>query len=221
MSKCKNYEPKSILLTRTLKTTLFFLIEEDEGSDSGTEPQDDDFIETRFSRTDPDCTPSQKSEEERCNMRTTAENWEPVNENPMCRTLHYYLPVDTDVFKKHTSGNKYRDCAMVQRQSSSTFGHGQIQTLDFPLSHRFPQHRKAPAPFGSEQVLVMPPSSSSKHMGQFSFFPQTISHEGVMFSAQSVGLPSSFMCQLPKHILASQVSISSHFILPCAGLGSI
>lgn len=144
-------------------------------------------------------------------MYTQAENWERVNENP----LHHYLPVDPEVFTNHTAGNKYEDCVMAQSQSSSALsrGRGRIQTLDFPLSHKFPQHLKAPAMFRSDRALVMPPSSSSsKHVGQFSFFPKTINHEGGMFAAQSVTLPPPFMCQLPKHTLASQVRCSSNFL---------
>lgn len=139
-------------------------------------------------------------------MYTQAENWESVNENPVCRTLHHYLPVDADVFKKHTTGNTYGDCVMAQRQSSSALGHSWLQTLDFPLSHKFPQHLKAPALFQSEQVSVMLPLSS-KHVGQFPFFSETINQEGRMFSAQSVILPPPFMRQLPK-----QVCLSSHFL---------
>lgn len=199
-------------VNRDFKDHIIFLIEEDGGSDSGTEPQDDDFAETRFSRTDCDCTPSQKREEVLCKMYTQAENWKPVNENPVCRTLHHYLPVDADVFEKHTAGNKYGDCVMEQRQSSSALGRGRLQTLDFPLSHKFPQHREAPALFGSEWMSLMPPSSSSKHVGQFSFFPKTINHEGVMFSAQGIILPPPFMCQLPKRVLTSQVCFSSNFL---------
>lgn len=194
-------------VNRDVNDHIIFLIEEDGGSDSGTEPQDDDFAETRFSRTYCECSPSQKSEGMLCNMYTQAGNWESVNENPVCRTLHHYLPVDADVFKKHTAANKYGDCVMAQRQSSSALGHGWLQTLDFPLSHKFPQHLKAPALFRSERMSVMPPSSSSKHVGQFSFFPKTINHEGGMFPAQSVILPPPFMRQLPK-----QVCFSSNFL---------
>lgn len=145
-------------------------------------------------------------------MYAQAENPEPGNKDAVCGTLHHYLPADADVLKKHTAGNKYVDDVMTQRQSSSGLGHGGLQTLDFPLSHKFPQNLKAPGLFRSERVSVMPASSSSKHMGQFSFFPKTINHEGGMFSAQRSILAPPFMCQLPKHILASQVCFSSHFL---------
>lgn len=182
---------------------IIFLIEEDGGSDSGTEPQDDDFAETRFSRSARDGIPNQKSEEELCNMYTQAVNWELLNGSPLCKTLPHYLPVDADVFKQHTAGNKYGD--------SWAFGPGRLQTLDSRLSHKFPQHLKAPALFRSQRVSAIS-SSSSKHLEQFSFFPKTINHGDGMFSAQSVSLPSPFMCQLPKHISASQVCSSSNCI---------
>lgn len=198
---------------RDFNDHIIFLVEEDGGSDSGTEPQDYDLAEARFSRSDHDCTPSQNSEEVLCNMYTQAENWERVNENPVRRTLHHYLPLDPEVFTNHTAGNKYEDCVMAQSQSSSVLSRGQIQTLDFPLSLKSPQHFKAPAMFRCDRVLVMPPSSSSsKHVGQFSFFPKAINHEGGMFAAQSVMLPPPFMCQLPKHTLASQVRSFSNFL---------
>lgn len=198
-------------VNRDFNDHIIFLIEENGGSDSGLEPQEDDFAETRFSRTDRDCAPSKKSEEVLCSMYTQAENWTPVNENPVCRTLHHYLPEDADVFKKHTAGNKYGDFVTVQRKSS--------QTLDFPLSNKFPQHLNAPGLFKSERLSAVLPSPSSKHVGQFSSFPKTINHVGGMFTPQSVILPLPFMCQLPKHNLASQVSFSSnvlHLIHVCS-----
>lgn len=142
-------------------------------------------------------------------MYTQAENQTPASESPVCRTLHRHLPEDADVFKEHTAGNKYEDFVTAQRQSSSALGRDRFQTLDFPLGDKCPQYLKAPGLFQSERVSVMLPSSSSKHAGQFSSFPKTINHEGGTFSPQSVVLPLPFMCQLPKHNLASQVCFSS------------
>lgn len=192
-------------MNRDFNDHIIFLIEENGGSDSGLEPQEDDFAETRLSKTDRDCAPSKESEEVLCSTYTEAEKWTPVNENPACRSLRRYLPEDADVFKKHTAGNTYGDFVTAQSKSS--------QTLDFPLSDKFPpQYLNAPGLLQSERLSVVLPSSSSKHVGQFSSFPKTIDHVGGMFSPQSVILPLPFTCQLPKHNLASQVCFSSNFL---------
>lgn len=179
---------------------FFFLIhhiEDDGESDSDMEPQDEDFAETRSSRTDRDDTPNQKSEEMLCNMYAETDH-----QQLAFRRLHDYHTVDADVFKTNMADNKYGDYVVAQRQSSSTLSGGHLQALDFPPSPNFPKHHQAPGLLG--QLTAMRGPFSTAHMGQFSFLPKTNNQDGILPTPTIISRPP-LICQLPKHILASQV----------------
>lgn len=127
---------------------------------------------------------------------------EPAEKRLMLRTLRDYHAADADAFK---TNNTCGDYVMAQRQSSSTFSGGHLQTLDFPLSQNFPKHHQEPGLFHPGQLSAMPGPFLPTHMGRFSSLPKTNNQDGGILPAQSVILPPSFMCQVPKHILASQV----------------
>lgn len=112
------------------------------------------------------------------------------------RTLRDYHTVDADAFKTNNA----------QRQSSSTFSGGHLQTLDFSLSQNFPKHLQAPGLFHPGQSAAMPGPFSSTHVGRFSSLPKTNNQDGGI-------LPPPFMCQVPKHISAPQVWIAPNFAL--------
>lgn len=162
------------------------------------EPPDEDFAETRSSRADRDCT--QDSGEMLCSMYAETE---PAKKKLTFRTLRDYHTVAADAFK---TNNKYRDYVMAQRQSSSTFSGGHLQTLDFSLSQNFPKHLQAPGLFHPGRSAAMPGPFSSTRVGRFSSLPKTNNQDGGL-------LPPPFMCQVPKHISAPQVWIAPNFAL--------
>lgn len=151
-----------------------------------------------------------------CNTYAQTDNGGPAKDRTMFTTHHDYHTVDEDFLNKKTTENKYGDCVMVQRQSSSALSGGHPETLDFSLTHNFPKHLHAHGLIHPGQLSVMPGPFSSSHVEEFCFLPKTNNqrwNNGGILPAQSIILPPPVMCQLPKHILASQVRFASTFTL--------
>ncbi|XP_059207976.1 T-box transcription factor TBX2b-like [Centropristis striata] len=166
------------------------------GSDSDIDLQDEDIAEASCSRTE---HTGQKSEDILWNKPAVGQsddNQDSPKERTVFRMADDIHSVVTDSSKKHTS--KMKDGVLPMMQSSS-LGAGHLQTLDFSSVH-------------SQQFLKLG-APLLFHPGQFSMKPEGLGHlsslpglENGGLSSQSINSPSPFMFQ---HLMASQgISLS-------------
>ncbi|XP_070773633.1 T-box transcription factor TBX2b-like [Enoplosus armatus] len=203
------------LLSSPLMSTPTGQDENNIGSDSDIDLQDEDIAEASSSRTEHMCTLSQKSEEMLWNKSALSkrnDNQDTTNERTAFRASGDMYPVEVDSSKKHMS--EIRDGVlpmMLQTQSSSSLAAGPLQTLDFSNAHS-QQFLKLGTPllFHPGQLSVKPEAFSTTGMGHlFSSLPGVNNLENGGLSSQSITSASPFMFHLSQHMLASQgISLS-------------
>ncbi|KAM9348919.1 T-box transcription factor TBX2b-like [Symphorus nematophorus] len=200
------YSPQE-LVSSPLLSTPTCQDENNIGSDSDIDLQDEDTAGPRSSNTEQMSTLSQKSEEIRwkCN-----DNQDITKERTMFRKSDHTCSMEISSSKKHTSEIKDGVLPMML-QSPSSLSNGQLQTLDFSSAHS-QQFLKLGAPllFHPGQLLMKPDSFSTTGMGhQFSSLPGVNNLENGALSSQSITSPSPFMFHLSQNMLASQgISLS-------------
>ena len=169
------------------------------GSDSDIDPQDEDVAKAR---TEHETPLSQKSEETPQN-----DNQDATKERTMFRTSDDMYSAEIDSSKKHMS--EIKDGVLpvtMQTQSSSPLSSAHLQTLDFSSAHGQQQFLKLGAP-----LLFHPGQLSMKPEGLghlLSSLPGVNNLENGGLSSQSITSPSPFMFHLSQHMLASQVHFS-------------
>lgn len=195
-----------------MNITIFPTDENNIGSDSDIDLQDEDFTEASSSRTEHVSTLSQKSEEILWSRSALSkDNQDTTKARTMFRTSDDLFSMEGDSFKKHTSEIKDGVLpAMSQMQSSSSLSADRLQTLDFSSVHS-QQFLKLGAPllFHPGQLSAKPEAFSTTGMGHlFSSLPGVNNLESGGISSQSITPPSPFMFHLSQHMLASQVRFS-------------
>ncbi|XP_051257966.1 T-box transcription factor TBX2b-like [Dicentrarchus labrax] len=198
------------LVSSPLMSTPTCQDENNIGSDSDDDLQDEDAAETGSSRTEHMSALSQKSEEILWKSALTMSNGnqDTTKDRTMFRMSDDMYSVEVDSSKNQMSEIKDGVLPLV---SSLSLSAGHLQTLDFSSAHS-QQFLKLGAPllFNPGQLSVKPEAFSTTGMGHlFSSLPGVNNLENGGLSSQSITSPSPFMFQLSQHMLASQgISLS-------------
>ncbi|XP_042355767.1 T-box transcription factor TBX2b-like [Plectropomus leopardus] len=195
------YSPRE-LLSSPLMSTPTCQDDNNIGSDSEIDLQDEDNAEASCSRTE---HMSQKTKEtlwSKPSLSNKDDNQDTTKE--MFRTSDDMYSVETDESRRHTSEIKDGvPSVMSQTQSSLALSSGHLQTLDVS-SAQSQQFLKLGAP------LLFHPGQLAKPEGMghlLSSLPAVNNLENL--SSQSIASPSPFMFHLSQHMLASQgISLS-------------
>ncbi|XP_074467257.1 T-box transcription factor TBX2b-like [Sebastes fasciatus] len=200
------YSPRE-LVSSPLMSTPTCQDDNNIGSDSDIDLQDEDIAEASCSRTEHVSTLRQKSDEIPWNqpaLSRSDDNQDTTKERTVFRTSDDLYSTEMDSSKKHMSEIKDGAPLMTsQTQSSLSLGSGHLQTLDFSSAH-------------SQQFLKLG-APLLFHPGQLSVKPDGVGHllsslpgvENGGLSSQSITCPSPFMFHLSQHMLASQgISLS-------------
>ncbi|KAM7397729.1 hypothetical protein PAMA_005857 [Pampus argenteus] len=174
------------------------------GSDSDIDIQDEDIAEASFSRTEYSSPLSLRSEDVLWNSSAVSE----TNGNRDTSGDEYSVEMDSS--KNHTS--EIKDGLfpmMLQAQSSSSLSAGHLQNLALSNSQQFLKLR-APLLFHPRHLSVKPHAFSTTRMRHpFSSLPGENDLENGGLSSQSITSPSPFIFHLSQHMLASQgISLS-------------
>ncbi|XP_044077906.1 T-box transcription factor TBX2b-like isoform X2 [Siniperca chuatsi] len=153
------------LVSSPLMSTPTCQDENNIGSDSDIDLQDEDIAEASPSRTKHMSTLSEKSEEILWNKSAFSKSnnsHDTTKERTVFRTSDDMYLMEIDSSKKHVSGIKGVLPMMLQMQSSSSLGDGHLQTLDFSsaLSQQFLK-LGAPLLFHPGQLSVKPEAFST------------------------------------------------------------
>ncbi|XP_073335701.1 T-box transcription factor TBX2b-like [Pagrus major] len=206
------YSPRE-LVSSPLMSTPTCQDENNIGSDSDNDLQDEDSAEAGSSRTEHTSTLSQRSEETLWNksaLNKSNDNQDATKERTTSRTSDDTCSLEIDSSRKHSS--EMKDGVLPQvLQSSSSLSAGHLQTLDFS-SAASQQFLKLGAPllFHPGQLSAKPEAFSTAGVGHlFSSLPGVNNQENGGLSSQSIPPPSPFIFHLSQHMLASQgISLS-------------
>ncbi|XP_029304106.1 T-box transcription factor TBX3-like [Cottoperca gobio] len=197
------YSPRE-LVSSPLMSTPTCQDDNNIGSDSDIDLQDEDIAEASCSRTEHTSTLSEKSEETQWNkpaLSNSDENQDTTKERTMSRTSDDIYSMEIDSPKKHMSEIKDGVLpVMLQTQRSSYLNAGHLQTFDFS-SAQSQQFLKLGAP-----LSFHPGHLPGKPEGMLSALPGV---ENGGPSSRSITSSSPLMFHLSQHMLASQgISLS-------------
>ncbi|XP_044225499.1 T-box transcription factor TBX2b-like [Thunnus albacares] len=194
--------------------------DENTGSDSDIDLQDEDITETSCSRTEYSSTLSLKSEDilwNRSAVNQSNDNQDTAKDKTIFRTSGDKYSTEVDSSKNHTSEVKDGVLPMMmQTGSSSSLSVGHLQNLALSNSQQFLK-LGSPWVFHPGHLSVKPDTFPTTGIGHpFSSLSGVNDLENGGLSSQSITSPSPFMFHLSQNMLASQgISLS-----PLGGLFS-
>nr|XP_046267712.1 T-box transcription factor TBX2b-like [Scatophagus argus] len=186
--------------------------ENNTGSDSDIDLQDEDIAEASSSRPEHMCILSQKSEETLWNksvLRKSNDNQDTTKQSTMLRMSHDMCSVEIDFSKQHPSEiNDEVQPVSLQSQNSSSLSVGHHRTLDFSSVPSQKFCKLETSLFHPGELPVKPEAFST--MGHlFSSLSHVNNQENGGLSSQSITSPSPFRFHLSQNMLASQgISLS-------------
>ncbi|KAM7374105.1 hypothetical protein PAMP_006782 [Pampus punctatissimus] len=183
------------------------------GSDSDIDIQDEDIAEDSFSRTEYSSPLSLRSEDilwNRSAVSKSNDNQDTTKVKTIFRTSGDEYSMEMDSSKNHMSEIKDGLLPMMlQAQSSSSLSAGHLQNFALSNSQQFLKHG-APLLFHPRHLSVKPHTFSTTRIRHpFSSLPGENDLENGGPSSQSITSPSPFIFHLSQHMLASQgISLS-------------
>ncbi|CAK6953566.1 T-box transcription factor TBX2b-like [Scomber scombrus] len=212
------YSPQELMSSPLLFTPT--CQDENTGSDSDIDPQDEDIAEASCSRTEYSSPSSLRSEDilwNRSAVSKSNDNQNTAKDRTIFRTSSDKYSMEVDSSKNHESENTDGVLPMTsQTRSSSYLSAGHLQNLALSNSHQFLK-LGTPLLFHPGHLSVKPDTFPTTGIGHpFSSLSGVNDLENGGLPSQSITSPSPFMFHLSQHMLASQgISLS-----PLGGLFS-
>lgn len=195
----------------------FFPIDENTGTDSDIDPQDEDFVEANCSRTEYSSPLSLKSEDKLWNRSAVTksnDNQNTAKDRTIFRTSSDKYSMEVDSSKKHVSEITDGVLPMtLQMRSSAYLSAGHLQNLAVSNSHQFLK-LGTPLLLHPGHLSVKPDTFPTTGIGHpFSSLSGVIDLENGGLPSQSITSASPFMFHLSQPMLASQVCFSRSTVL--------